>query len=127
MGVDTARLGEDESVIYVRHGDKVIDHLFWRKGKTEIAVEKIVNMIEKHHPKYVNIDEGYNPGIVDNLKANGHKEVKGIKFGGRAKNEKYYANARAEMYFELAERFHQGTICIPNDKILLGQLTENTT
>lgn len=127
MGVDTARLGEDESVIYVRHGNKTIfdpQKFIWRKGKTEIAVEKIVDAINKYHPKYVNIDEGYNPGIVDNLRANGHKEVKGIKFGGRAKNEKYYANARAEMYFELAERFHQGTICIPNDKILLGQLTE---
>ncbi len=122
-GVDIAREGEDESVIYVRQGNKIIHTKTWRKGKTEVAVTEIVNMIEKYHPKYVNVDEGYNPGVVDNLHQNKHNEVNGIKFGGSAKNSKYYANARAEMYFELAERFHNNTICIPKDNILLQQVT----
>ena len=128
VGVDTARMGEDENAIYVRHGGKIVDSHFWKKSDTEAIIGKIIHAIEnikttyKKEPK-VNIDEGYNPGVVDGLRAKGYK-VNAITFQAKAKNSKVFANIRAEMFWNLAQRFKDGTIQIPNDKILLKQLTD---
>ncbi len=122
IGVDTARFGDDENVLYVRKGNKVIDSHFWKKLDTEGSIGNIIHEIRKYDNPTVNIDEGYNPGIVDGLKAQGCK-VNGISFQGRAKLATF-ANIRAEMYWHLSEKFKLGEIQIPNDKKLLKQLTD---
>jgi len=71
----------------------------------------------------VNVDEGYNPGVVDGLNDLGYK-VNGVSFGGSAHNDKLFANVRAEMFWHLADLFKSGDIQIPDDKILLKQLTD---
>lgn len=123
IGVDTARFGDDENVLYVRQGNKVIGCKTWRKCDTEATIGQIVHELKKHKPEIVNIDEGYNPGVIDALRAQKFN-INGISFGGKAKNTKTFANARAEMYWELAQRFKQGEIQIPNDKVLLKQITD---
>jgi phage terminase large subunit len=123
MGVDTARFGDDENALYVRKGSKVIDRFFWKKARTEETIGKIVHMINKHDPALVNIDEGYNPGVVDGLRKDGYK-VNGVKFQGKPKNEKLFANIRAEIFWNLANRFKAGEIQIPGDKTLLKQVTD---
>lgn len=128
IGVDTARMGDDENVLYVRHGGKVTKFITWRKALTEHSVEKISRMVKEttefyNHPPVVNIDEGYNPGIVDGLKRLGLK-VNGISFQGKPSDEKIFANIRAEMFWGLAKHFQDGDIQIPGDKILLKQLTD---
>lgn len=127
IGVDTARMGEDENALYVRKGEKVIDSHFWRKAKTEEIIGRISHEIKEHESQITNIDEGYNPGVVDGLKALQELKqykINGISFQQTAKDSKVFANARAEMYWELAQRFKVGDIQIPNDKILLKQLTD---
>ena len=123
IGVDTARMGDDENALYVRKGGKVIDSHFWRKAKTEEIIGRISHEIQKYENPIINIDEGYNPGVVDGLGALKYK-VNGISFQQTAKDNKTFANARAEMYWELAQRFKVGDIQIPNDKVLLKQLTD---
>lgn len=128
IGVDTARMGDDENALYVRHGGKVIKSTFWRKAKTPEIVGRIKHEIEwvKREHKClpsVNIDEGYNPGVVDDLKTDGYK-VNGISFQGTASNSKLFANVRAEMFWHLADKFKEGSIQIPNDKTLLKQVTD---
>jgi len=128
MGIDTARFGEDENALYIRHGSRVIKSVFWKKSDTEASIGKIVHELkllkEAETPcNIINIDEGYNPGIVDGLKALKYK-VNGITFQSKAKNHKLFANVRAEMFWNLADRFKAGTIDIPNDKVLLKQVTD---
>lgn len=129
IGVDLSRMGEDECVLYVRHGSKVIRWKTWRKARTEVSVAKIKDEIEwvkttyTCDPEAVNVDEGYNPGVVDGLKKDGFK-VTPISFQGKAKDDKRFANVRAEMFWTLAERFKEGNIQIPNDKTLLKQITD---
>jgi len=123
IGVDTARFGDDENALYVRRGDKVIDKAFWKKSDTEATIGHIVHKLREYEGAVVNIDEGYNPGVVDGLRAI-HFRVNGISFQGKPKNGKLYANVRAEMYWNLASKFKEGTMQIPNDKVLLKQLTD---
>jgi len=123
MGVDTARFGDDENVLYVRKGNKVVYHKVWTKADTGTTINQIASKIREYKPSVVNIDEGYNPGVIDGLVAQKFN-VNGISFGGQAKDPKTFANIRAEMWWELAERFKRGEIQIPNDKILLKQLTD---
>jgi len=123
MGVDTARFGEDENALYVRKGDKVIDSHFWRKSDTDGCIGRIHVKIKEHNPNVVNVDEGYNPGIVDGLVSLG-LPVKAVTFQGKASDTKVFANIRAEMWWNLAQRFKYGNISIPDDKTLLKQLTD---
>jgi phage terminase large subunit len=123
IGVDTARFGDDENALYVRKGGKVIERAFWKKCDTEATIGHIVHILGQYENAVVNIDEGYNPGVVDGLKALKHK-VNGISFQGKPRNTKLYANIRAEMFWNLADKFKAGDIQIPNDKLLLKQLTD---
>ena len=129
LGADLSRMGEDESVIYVRQGKRVVKSVFWKKKDTEAAVGKIIHELNWINEEYgkpcgiINIDEGYNPGVVDGVKSKFPK-VNAISFQGKAKNTKQFANARAEMYWELALEFKDGTIDIPNEKLLLKQITD---
>lgn len=128
IGCDLARLGEDESVLYIRQGGKIIQWKTWRKAKTEACIGQIAHEINWVKDKFerkpiVNVDEGYNPGVVDGLNEQGF-EVNGVAFGSKAHNDKWYANKRAEMFFELADRFKTDSIQIPDDKVLLKQVTD---
>lgn len=123
MGVDLSRFGDDESVIYVRKGNKVIDSHFWRKADTEGCIGRIHVKIKEHNPKIINVDEGYNPGVVDGLKGLG-LPVTAVSFGSKASDSETFANIRAEMWWNLAGLFKRGEISIPDDKILLKQLTD---
>ena len=131
IGVDTARFGEDENALYVRHGNKVIDSVFWKKSDTEGNIGRIIHIAKKEEyiAPTLNIDEGYNPGVVDGVKAVLAKEkpsckVNGISFQGKSNNPKLFANVRAEMFWNLADKFKEGSIQVPNDKILLRQITD---
>ncbi len=123
IGVDTARFGDDENALYVRKGNKIIDSHFWRKSDTEGCIGRIHAKIKEHNPKFANVDEGYNPGIVDGLKILG-LPVNAVTFQSKANDSKTFANIRAEMWWNLAQLFKRGDISIPDDKLLLKQLTD---
>lgn len=123
IGVDTARFGDDENALYVRKGMKVIDSSFWRKSDTEGCIGRIHTKIKEHNPSIVNVDEGYNPGVVDGL-IKLKLPVIGIASQSSASDTQTFANIRAEMWWTLAQRFKRGEIQIPDDKLLLKQLTD---
>jgi len=128
IGLDTARFGDDETVLYTRHGDKVVNSVFMRKKDTEAIIGMVVHEINRLYKEHdaipaINVDEGYNPGVVDGLRALRHK-VTGVSFQSTARQYKLYANVKAEMFWDLAQKFKEGTIDIPNDKVLLKQVTD---
>ncbi len=126
MGVDLAWGGADENVAIIRDGGKVIliERWIYPKEDTMLSVQKIIGLIENYkiEHKYANVDavSGGNP-ICSRLRELGYN-VTPIIAGETADDAEHYINKRVEMYYQLQKRFRDGTISIPNDRILIAQL-----
>ena len=64
---------------------------------------------------------GVGAGVVDRLQEQG-KNVIGTNVGTKPREEEKFTNLRAEIYWNLRERFINGEISIPYDGELIGQL-----
>lgn len=121
IGVDLARFGDDNSVVCVREGQKVIWLEQWAKADLMTSTGKIINFIQRFEPDSVNIDViGIGAGVVDRLKEQKFR-VNGVNVGEAATDKLKYANLRAEAYWQLADRFQKGEISIPDDLELIAQ------
>ena len=105
MGIDCAGYGRDCNVFYVIDDVHILE-----KHKVEVADTFEMNniarrLISKHGIRQVSIDGtgGYGQGIYDMLKIDPQLDVHFVNFGGAAEENNKFANARAEMYFRLAE------------------------
>lgn len=128
MGVDLAAYGTDESVIYVRQGNKVVDAHYLRKLEPMALVGRIAAIARRWQPEAIKVDEiGIGWGITGALEAEGLPVI-GVNVGERAvllPDE--YENLRIEIFVNLAERFRDGSIDIPlEDQMLVDQLTSLT-
>ena len=122
IAVDVARFGPDSSVILLRRDDSVEEIQALHQQDTMQLAGRVAAAIREHNPDHVLIDEiGIGAGVVDRLRELGHP-VRGINVGHRARQDKVYANLRAEGYWTLAERFASGFITIPSDNELISQL-----
>ena len=122
LAVDVARFGSDRSVILRRRGDQVEEIRTFHKLDTMQLVGWVVSAIKDSQPAMVYVDEiGVGAGVVDRLREQGHR-VKGINVARRAQQEALFANLRAQGYWQLRERFASGTISIPVDNQLMGEL-----
>jgi hypothetical protein len=122
LAVDVARFGSDRSVILRRRGDRVEEIRTFHKLDTMQLVGWVVAAINDSQPAMVYVDEiGVGAGVVDRLRELGHR-VKGINVARRAQQETLFANLRAQGYWQLRERFASGTISIPVDNQLMGEL-----
>ena len=123
IAVDVARFGSDSSVILRRRGDCVEDIQDLRDQDTMQLSGRVAASIREHNPAYVLVDEiGIGAGVVDRLRELGHP-VHGINVARKPRDEKSFANLRAEGYWSLAERFKSGRLIIPDDSQLLSQLS----
>lgn len=119
IGVDGARMGKDESVIYVRQGLQTLEMVAKQGLETVALSELIASKINEHKPAAVFIDEGYNPGVIDLLRSWGY-QVTAVNFGGKALNERF-ANKSIEMWVAIRTWMESGG-SIPNDMLLINQL-----
>ena len=73
-------------------------------------------------PEQVYVDEiGVGAGVVDRLRELGHP-VRGVNVAHKARQSGLFANLRAEGYWTLRQRFMSGSISIPSDNQLVGEL-----
>lgn len=122
IGVDPARSGADKTVVAVRRGRDLIDVRRFSGDDTMITVGRIIDLIEEFKPTLVNIDEGgLGFGIVDRLKEQRYKVVKGVNFGWKSKNPAAWLNKRAEMWGSMKEWLRSASI--PRDRLLKSDLT----
>lgn len=128
VGVDVARFGDDDTVIVTRFG-KDATTPFARyhglSGNRVIALVKAkINELyrEGFERVYVFLDEGGLGGaIVDVLRADGFREVRGVNFGQGADDPELYPFKREEMWARMKKWLEFGSI--PNDQQLLDDLT----
>ena len=130
MGIDSARAGDDNTIIAIRQGIHLIDIQRFSKADLMESCGFIVQSIREFKPDFVNIETvgGLGAGIYDRLLELGLDEVtviSGIETQSQiTRHERLMAfNVRTEMYLLLQEIFRTGEITIPpNDSELFEEL-----
>lgn len=123
LAVDVARFGSDRTVLGLAQGPvfRVIgDHA---KQRTTETTGRVIAAKAEHHVDEVRVDGvGVGAGVVDQLVENGH-DVLDMQSGAAAIDSEHFANARAEWWWGLRQRFEDGDIDIdPDDDELAAQL-----
>lgn len=128
IGVDVARYGSDDTVIYPRLGDDARSFAYRRYNglSTTQVVGKIIEVIDEFgklgkKPSGLFIDGGmYGASVCDILKQLGYNPVE-VNFG-HAASDKRYKYRCDEMWGKLRDNLSR--ICLPNDLALTQQLTQ---
>lgn len=123
LAVDVARFGSDRTVLAVARGPvfRVIgDHT---KQRTTETTGRVIAAKTEHSADEIRVDGvGVGAGVVDQLVENGH-DVIDMQSGAAALDSRTFANARAEWWWGLRQRFEDGDIDIdPGDDELAAQL-----
>jgi hypothetical protein len=123
LGVDVARRGSSETVIVVRRGG-VARCVHARVGDdTMRTTGEVIRALRTHGARTAKVDDvGVGGGVVDRLREQKQPAV-GLNGAQRPRDRQRFANARAEWYWGLRERFEHGEIDIdPDDEVLAEQL-----
>ncbi|HEX4919323.1 MAG TPA: terminase [Candidatus Bathyarchaeia archaeon] len=132
LGVDVARFGDDQSVIYFRKGrdGRTLPPLLFRGIDTMTLAGKVSEVYLEYRADAVFVDGGgVGGGVVDRLRQL-HVPVLDVQFGGKPDGLGFltgdegvkYANKRAEIWGAMRQWLSSGGI-IPNDPELRSQLT----
>lgn len=130
FGVDVARFGDDQSVIYFRRGrdGKSIPPIKLRGLDTMALAARVMDEANALKPDAIFVDGGGpGGGVVDRLRMM-HQPVIEVQFGAKADRAQpsqegriVYANKRAEMWGLMRDWLAGGSI--PNDHDLISDLT----
>ena len=131
LGVDVAREGDDDTVIWPRKGldARSFEPMVAQGLKTGQCVKFIVDAFEYFkmlgdRPQMIFIDQGGNPGVFDRLVELGYPAV-GINFGNSAFDKENYRYRVDEMWGKLREALENGLCVPPRTKSSSGQRLYN--
>jgi hypothetical protein len=126
FGIDLAAFGSDESVIYRRHGMAIVEEKTFRNTDPAQVMRYAIRM--QHLACWKNEDctyvfdvGGMGAGVRHILDEAKVRYIP-FNFGGTACDSREYANKATEALFTLARRLKAGTISLPDDDHLIGQL-----
>ena len=121
IAVDVARFGDDQTVISRKQGRKIYPLDKYRNLSTMETADRVIEQIHDFNPDTVFIDGGgVGGGVVDRLRQLSYPCID-VSFGGKPKDEKKYANKRAEMWGLARDAIVAG-IDLPNDLELIDEL-----
>lgn len=123
VGVDVARFGDDQSVIWTRMGRdaRSIKPLKFRELDTMQLAERAGEQARKYGADAIVVDGGgVGGGVVDRLKQMGYNVFE-VNFGESADDPARYTNKAAEMWHRMKEWMETG--CLPEDIELSDELT----
>jgi hypothetical protein len=104
-GVDVARFGDDDSAMFRRVGPVVLMAETWHGNDLMATTGKVV---ASKLPANVDVI-GMGGGVVDRLHELKHPAY-GVNVAEAARDAEHFQNLRAELYWELRERFRDGKI-----------------
>lgn len=122
LGVDVARFGSDETIIFPRWGlNANFKHVAMRKARTTDIAGKVIMVKNKwgSEMEFVDGTGGYGGGVVDQMLAAHHAPIE-VQFGGKPDDDRYL-NKRAEMWFRMKEWVERGG-SLPKNPTLKKQL-----
>ena len=105
MGIDCAGHGRDFNVFYVIDDVHILEKVKVQKADSFEMNNIARGLIQKYKVRQVTVDGtgGYGQAIYDFLKFDPSLQVYFTNFGQAAEDHEHFANARAEMFFRLAE------------------------
>ncbi len=127
LGLDPARYGGDYATLALRQGKKV----HWVKRRKPITSDPTgelagwlkVEMDRLGFGCWGFIDEiGIGAGVLDAAKRIG-LNVRGVSFSKRARQNRRFANVRAELWWRIREALQRHELNLPDDDMLAGDLT----
>ena len=122
IGVDVARFGDDQSVIYVRQGNHTVEIRKYRDLDLMTFTDYVAGAINRHNAAMTFIDVvGLGAGVMDRLTQLGYRNIMGVNAGYAADNPRY-KNKRAEMWDKTKEWLEAGGD-IPDDPLLISELS----
>ena len=122
FGVDVARHGSDDTVVALREGDRVRILDSWNGHDTMTTTGRIVELVNKHQPNQVHVDEiGLGAGVLDRLVELGI-QARGINVAKSARDKDRFENSRAELFWNLRERMDDDALSLAEDSTLIEQL-----
>lgn len=125
LGVDVARFGDDETVLFPRQGLLAHNCVTMKGARTDEIAARV--MLAKknweHEIDLVDGTGGWGAGVIDSLIQAGRSPYE-INFSSKAADSQY-ANRRAEMWFEMA-KWIKGRGVLPKDRRLLKELVSPT-
>lgn len=123
LGVDVARHGQDQSVLCLRQGKKLLKLKKLRINDTMQLAARVAEFINDERPDAVFVDAtGIGWGVVDRLHQMGYTFVIGVQVGERAFRPEQFYNRRAELWYDMREWIKDGGD-LPDDKELETDLT----
>lgn len=127
VSIDVARFGDDESVIYVFHGPRVVEKRILLQQDTMVVASEAVSLMRRHGCRMIICDGiGVGGGVVDRCRELG-AQVFDFQAAAKAtesivKNMKF-KNVRSQMWWEAGYMMSRREVVVPNDKQLIEQLT----
>lgn len=127
ISCDAARYGDDETVLYVWRGLKIIDQLIYGQTNTMETVGNIVVLAKKHKADLIITDNVIHTGIYDRL-AEMKYPVIGFVGSEKASDPIKYKDGKVkmEMWDMVLDAFNKGEVSIPDDPVLINQLSSIT-
>ena len=124
LGVDVARFGDDRSAAVLRQGLVTFVPWVWGNVDNVTLADYITQIIHDKRPDAVFVDAGRGEGVIDTLRRRGY-EIMEVPFGGRALNDRKYANRVTEMYDKL-KLWMMENGALPNHPGLKTELSART-
>lgn len=120
-GCDVARFGDDDTVIYEMDDRGTVSQAEWWQGqRTTHTAGKLMAM--RHIPNIAVDDCGVGGGVTDQCVAESLYVI-AVNASEAADDPLKFFNRRAEIYWHLREELRLGRIQIPDDRKLVGELT----
>jgi len=127
FGIDVSRFGANETIVMKKHGNHARIVGSWGAADTMQTSGKIIHLSNQWNPVNIFVDSvGVGGGVVDRLRESHIKYgVYDVNAGSSAKDKTRFLNMRAELFWNLREKFEKGEIDIdPHDEDLVAQLCE---
>ena len=126
FGIDFARYGGDENVIFRRQGEALVEFGFWPHTDPNDIVDKAFAMQvaagwSNSDTWYVPDAGGMGQGVMRNFQDAGKRFIE-FHNGGRP-GDKQYENRITEGWFQMARKVKSGQIYLPRDPRLIQQLS----
>jgi hypothetical protein len=104
LGVDIARYGDDQTVVYARKGPVAWKVISWRELDTMQTAGRIAALIAELEPHQVFVDAiGIGAGVYDRLRQLNYSNVVEVISSERAREHLRHANKRVEMWVDLLQ------------------------
>lgn len=121
IGVDVARMGNDRTVFWKRHGLKTVAFKDYTKLRTTEICDLLEEFAEFNKETLIKVDDtGVGGGVTDEMMKREYNVV-AVNFGGVPNDKEKYPNWISEAWFNLSEIIEQ--IQLPNEPDLLMELT----